>query len=180
MFLASLVIRATAEPGQLENQVARAVRQTHPNLAVLSARTMHTQVERSLRQERLLASLSTAFGLTALFLVCIGLYGVISQWSAQRSREIGLRMALGATSAGVRWMVLRQAFLLVIAGVFVGLPAAAAVGRLLTRMLFGVRPVEPLTFTLAALAMFMVAVLAAYLPARRASRVDPMMALRSE
>jgi putative ABC transport system permease protein len=89
-------------------------------------------------------------------------------------------MALGATTTGVRWLVLRQAFLLVLAGVTVGLPAAAGVGRLLRGLLFGLSPIDPARLTLAALVMFVVAAAAAYLPARRASRVDPMVALRAE
>jgi ABC-type antimicrobial peptide transport system permease subunit len=128
----------------------------------------------------MLALLSTAFGAVALFLVCVGLYGVISQWAVQRTREIGVRMALGATAAGVRWMVLRRALLLVLAGVAVGVPAAMASSQLLRGVLFGVRPLDPRAIAGAALAMLAVAVLAAYLPARRASRVDPMAALRSE
>jgi ABC-type antimicrobial peptide transport system permease subunit len=146
----------------------------------MQVRTLRHQVEQALAHERLLALLSTAFGVTALLLVSLGLYGVVSQWASQRTREIGVRMALGATSSGVHWLVLRQAFTIVLAGVAVGLPAAIAAARLLEGLLFGVRPVHPPTLVGAALLMLAVAALAAYLPARRASRVDPMAALRVE
>src|SRR5256885_14241393 len=95
----------------------------------MSVRTMRSQVDRSLVRERLMATLSSTFGLVALFLVCLGLYGVISQWAAQRTQEIGVRMALGATPGSVRWLVLRQAFALVLAGGTRGLPPAAAAPR---------------------------------------------------
>jgi predicted permease len=179
-FLNSLEVRAAGDPALLADQVRAAVQQAYPSLPVPSVRTMASRVEQSLNQERLLAVLSTAFGLTALFLVCIGLYGVISQWAGQRTQEIGLRMALGATTTTVHWMVLRQSFVPVLAGVLVGLPAAMAASRLIRSLLFGVTPVDPATLTAATAVMFAVAALAAYLPARRASRVDPMMALRCE
>jgi predicted permease len=179
-YLRSLEVRAVGDPAALAAAIRRAVREANPNLPVPSVRTLRSQVERSLTQERLLAALSTAFGLAALFLVCLGLYGVISQWAAQRTREIGVRIALGATTGGVRWMVLRQAFALVLAGVALGLPAAMAASRLLKGFLFGLSPTDPAILTAAPLALFAVATAAAYLPARRASRVDPMEALRCE
>jgi ABC-type antimicrobial peptide transport system permease subunit len=133
-----------------------------------------------LRRERLLATLSAAFGLAAVFLVSIGLYGVISQWTTQRTQEIGVRMALGATLASVRWMVLRQVLALVGAGLALGVPAALASARVLERLLFGLSPVNPPILALAALTMVAVSAAAAYLPARRAARLDPIAALRSD
>jgi predicted permease len=179
-FLDSLEVRTAGEPALLADQVRRAVHELRPELPILGVRTMRSQVERALTGERALATLSTAFGVTALFLVCVGLYGVVSQWAAQRTREIGVRMALGATAAGVRWMVMRQAFLLVVAGLAVGLPAALAIGRLLRGFLYGVTPADPVAALGATLVIFAVAALAAHLPARRASRIDPMTALRQE
>ena len=176
----ALQVRALVDPALVAEQVRLAVRQANAQLRVSDVRTMPAAVERSLGRERLLVTLSSSFGLAALFLVCVGLYGLISQWAAQRSREIGLRMALGSTSAGVRWLVLRQALRLVVAGVAIGVPAALAASQLLRGLLFGVAPLDPTTLTLAGLLMFAVAMVAAYLPARRASRVDPMMALRCE
>jgi ABC-type antimicrobial peptide transport system permease subunit len=182
-FQTSMQVRADdrlADLAPLADQLHRAVRETHAGLRVFTAGSVREQAERSLAQERLLATLSTAFGLAALFLVCVGLYGVIAQWAEQRTAEIGVRVALGASRRGVLWMVLRQAFALVLAGVAVGLPAAMGASRLLETFLFGVRPMDPTTLALAALVMFAVAALAAYLPARRASRIDPMTALRHE
>jgi predicted permease len=178
--LASLQVRGEGDPAQLADAVRAAVRAADARLPLTNLRSLGTQVDRTLRGERLLAVLSSAFGLTALFLVAIGLYGVIAQWAALRTREIGVRMALGATSGGVRWLVLRQAFALVMVGLLVGIPAALASSRLLEGMLFGVRPMHAPTVAGAGLLMLAVAALAAYLPAWRASRVDPMKALRYE
>jgi predicted permease len=180
----SLAIRVdprAGSPARLGQRIRR-VLQDHPGVAATSVTltTMREQLERSLRHERLLALLAGAFGLAALSLVCLGLYGVISQWAAQRSAEIGVRVALGAPPAGVRWMVMRQALALVAAGVAVGLPAALGASHLLRGALFGVEPMDPPTFTLAAAAMLAVTMAAAYLPARRATRTDPMTALRHE
>ena len=156
------------------------MRETNASLPVLSVRTLHEQVERSLAGDRILAVLATAFGLAALLLVCLGLYGVISQWAAQRTSEIGVRLALGATPSLVQRMVLGQALRLLLVGVAIGLPVAWWLSRLTKPILFGIRPVEPLPFALAVLLLLAVATLAAYLPARRAARVDPMVALRWE
>jgi predicted permease len=180
LLASSLEVRAAGDPSLLAHQVRRAVHDAHSGLPFLNVRTLRAQIDRTLMQDRLLATLATAFGLTALFLVAVGLYGVIAQWAAQRTREIGVRMALGATSGSVRWLVLRQAVVLVVIGLLLGIPAALAASRLLKGMLFGVEPMHPPTVIGAGLVMFAVAALAAYLPARRASRVDPMAALRCE
>jgi len=176
----ALQVRAAGDPASLAEQVRRAVQSVNAGLRISEVKTMRTAVDQSLREERLLATLSSSFGLAALFLVCLGLYGVIAQWTGQRTQEIGVRMALGATRGGVQWLVLRQAFVLVLAGVVIGLPAAAAGARVIEGLLYGVPPSDPVTLALAGLSLFLVAAAAAYLPARRASRADPMMALRSE
>jgi predicted permease len=178
--LSMLAVRGAGDVLALTAAVRGAVRAAMPGLPMTDVRTLRSQVDRSLTGERLLAALASAFGLAALFLVAVGLYGVISQWAAQRTREIGVRMAVGATSSGVRWLVLRQAFVLVAIGVAVGVPAALAAARLLTGLLYGVPPMHPPTVATAAVLLFAVAALAAYLPARRASRVDPMSALRCD
>ena len=180
--LSQLQVRAAAgvDPALLAAQVRAVPDQVWPNLTVTWLRTMRAQVEQSLIKERLLSTLSTAFGLCALFLVSVGLYGVVSQWAGQRTAEIGVRMALGATAPQVRGLVMRQASTLVLAGVAVGLPAAVAAAHLFRSLLFGVSPVEPAALLLAALLLAAVATLAAYLPARRASRISPMAALRVE
>jgi predicted permease len=178
--LGSLEVRTAADPERIAEQVRRVVREAHPGVPITNVKTMHAQVERSLRQERVLAVLSSVFGVASLLLVSIGLYGVVSEWAGQRTREIGLRMALGATAAGVRWMVLREGFAVVALGVVIGLPAAAAASRLLTGLLFGLSPTDPTALAAASVTLFGVAAAAAYLPARGASRMDPMVALRTE
>ena len=178
--LGSLEVRALGDPARLAAEVRRAVAEAAPQLTVLGVRTMQAQIERSLMKERLMATLSITFGVAALLLVCLGLYGVMAEWAAQRTREIGLRMALGATAGGVRWLVLRQALVVVVAGLVVGLPASLAGGRLLSGFLFGIEPTDAATLGASALALAALAALAAYLPARRASRVTPMAALRAE
>jgi predicted permease len=179
-FLESLQVRTAADPALLADQVRRAVHELQPEVPIVSVRTMRSQVERALTGERALATLSSAFGFIALFLVCVGLYGVVSHWAAQRRREIGVRMALGATAGGVHWMVMRQAFALVTIGLALGLPAALVVARLLRGFLYGLGPADPATLGGAALVMLAVATLAAHLPARRAATLDPMVALRED
>jgi predicted permease len=178
--LRSLEVRSAVDPALLIEAVRRAAAEAHADLTPSGARTMRSQVNRSLMQERLLATLSCAFGFAALFLVSLGLYGVVAQWAGQRTREIGVRMALGATAGGVRRLVLGQGIGLVAVGVTLGLPAALAAGRLLAAFLFEVRPTDPPAVAAAALTLLLVATAAAYGPARRASRVDPMTALRAE
>jgi predicted lysophospholipase L1 biosynthesis ABC-type transport system permease subunit len=179
-YLSSLEVRAMGDPALLAESIRRTVRAAHPGLPAPSVTTLEQHRELSLGQDRLVAVLANAFGLAALFLVCVGLYGVITHWAAQRTREIGLRMALGAPAGGVRWLVLRQALGLVVAGMAVGVPASLASARLLQGLLFGVMPGDPVMLAAPAVAMLGVTLAAAYLPARRASRVDPMIALRAE
>ena len=139
-FLNSLEVRSTGDPAALAAEIRRVVRETNASLPVLSVRTLHQQVERSLAGDRILATLATAFGLAALLLVCLGLYGVISQWAAQRTTEIGVRLALGATPSLVQRMVLGQALRLLLIGVAIGLPVAWWLSGLTKPVLFGIRP----------------------------------------
>src|SRR5262249_47586769 len=126
------------------------------------------------------ARLSSFFGLLALLLVCIGLYGMMSYGVARRTNEIGIRMALGSQRGDVIWMVMRETLLLVIIGVVIGLAASLAANRLIESMLYGLTPNDPTTILLAMLLMTSVAAFAGYLPARRASLIDPLAALRYE
>jgi predicted permease len=176
----SLEVRGTGDPALLTQQVRRAVAEAQSGLVLTDVRPFTEQVARSIVRERLLALLAGAFGLSALFLVAIGLYGVIAQWAAQRTRELGIRMALGATPAGVRWLVLRQALSLVLIGLGLGIPAAIGVSQLLQGLLFQVDPLDLRALSGSAFALAAVATFAAYLPALRASRVDPVTALRCE
>jgi predicted permease len=179
-FLQGLEVRTAGDPGLLAERIRRTVGEAHPDLLVTAINPVRGQLDRSLWQERLVAALATAFGVVALFLVCVGLYGVMSQAVGQRTNEIGLEMALGATAASVRWKVLREALVVVLMGLAVGLPTALGASRLLTDLLYGLGPTDPLTLAVSTLVMLAVALLATYLPARRASLIDPMTALRCE
>jgi ABC-type antimicrobial peptide transport system permease subunit len=143
-------------------------------------RTVGEQVENSLITERLLATLSSGFGLLATLLAAMGLYGVMAFMVARRTREIGIRMALGASGGSVVWMVMREVLLLVGLGVAIGLPAAWGLTRLVQAQLFGVSAGDALTLCLATVGIAVVALLSGYLPARRATAIDPMRALRWE
>jgi len=137
-------------------------------------------VDESLVQERFIAQTASAFSLVALMLACIGLYGVMSNAVTRRTSEIGIRMALGAKSRDVVKLVMREVLLLVGFGAVIGLVAAFATMRLVANLLFGVRPGDPLTIVFATSLLIIVAAVAGYLPARRASQVDPLIALRAE
>jgi ABC-type antimicrobial peptide transport system permease subunit len=160
--------------------VSSELRVTAPGILLKNVATLSEQVDQSLLQERLVATLSLFFGLLALLLACIGLYGVMSYDVARRTHELGVRMALGAQRSDVISMVLRESMLLVVIGALIGLGSALAATKLISSLLYGLSPTDPLTIELAALLMLAVAALASYLPARRASQVDPMAALRME
>jgi ABC-type antimicrobial peptide transport system permease subunit len=142
--------------------------------------TVTERVRDLLGNEMVIAKLTTMFAVLAVALACIGLYGVISYAVAGRTREIGVRIALGASPGDVLWLVLRKAVLLVAIGVAIGIPLSTAATTGLRGMIFGVRPVDPLSIGVATLLLAMVGPLAAFLPARRATKVDPVDALRNE
>jgi putative ABC transport system permease protein len=143
-------------------------------------RALSTQVEMAMAQERMMATLASGFGGLALVLACVGLYGLLNYSVARRTREIGIRMALGAQRRGVIGMEVRTAARLVAAGMALGLPAAWLASRWVKSMLFGLAPTDPATIAGAAAVLAGAALAAAYLPARRASKVDPVTALREE
>lgn len=157
-----------------------AVRKLDPNLPVYSMKTMEHQRDDSLAVERLAASLSAAFGVLATILAAIGLYGVMAFLVTRRTREIGIRMALGAMTGNVVWLVMREVLFLAGIGVAIGLPAALAVTRLLGSQLYGIDSSDPATIVGATLGLLAIALLSGYIPARRATRIDPITALRYE
>jgi len=175
-----IAVRTSGPPAMAVAAVQRALREVEPNLPILRVNTVEGQLEHTLTQERLIAVLSGLFGVLALLLSCLGLYGLISYRVARRTSEIGIRLALGASPAGVLRLVLQESLLLVLAGIAVGLPAAVAVTRAFSSRLFGVGPTDPLTLAAGPCLMLAVAALAAFCPARRARSVDPMAALRCE
>jgi len=151
-----------------------------PSLPVNSVTTLDENLSRNLTQERLIAQLSAFFGLLALLLAAVGLYGVLSYAIARRTNEIGIRMALGASRVQVAGMILRETLTLVVIGTVIGVPVAIGASRLVTSRLYGLKGADPVTLIIAVLVLAIVAVAAAYLPARRASKVDPLVALRYE
>jgi putative ABC transport system permease protein len=178
-FPTTLAVRVSGLPGQAASAIQRTLQSAMPE-ALIDVRLLSRQVEATLVQERMMATLASGFGLLALTLTSVGLYGLLAYSVAQRTREIGIRMALGAQGTKVVVMVLRSGARLVIIGIALGLPAAWAASRSIGSMLFGLTPTDPATTTGAIIALAAVGQLAAYLPARRASRVDPLVALRHE
>jgi ABC-type antimicrobial peptide transport system permease subunit len=160
--------------------VRQAVRAVDGELPVFDVRTQAQQIDSTMARERLFVTLTSAFGVLALLLACVGIYGILTQNVARRTSEIGIRMALGAARRDVLVMVLREAALLAAIGVGIGVAAAAGLGRYVEAMLFGVTARDPIVMAGAAAAMLAVALLAGWLPAWRACRLNPMTALRHE
>jgi predicted permease len=174
----TLAVRTTGDPSALEPTLSKEARGAGPDILITNVATLASQVDQSLLEERLVSTLASFFGVLALLLASIGLYGSMSYSVARRTHEIGIRMALGASGTGVVRLVLWDAILTIAAGVAIGVPVAIAGGKYVRSQLFGLSPADPLTLSLACLALAAVALFAGYLPARRASRVDPMAALR--
>jgi predicted permease len=173
-------VRTRMEPAVVVPSLRKAVAAVDRNLPLMDVRTQAEQIDESIGQERLMAALTVAFGVLALVLACIGIYGLMAYTVARRTNEIGLRLALGAQATQVMGMVLREALWLALAGVVAGGAAALALTRTLQSMLFGLRPDDPVTFAVAALLLLAVALLAGLVPARVAARVNPMEALRHD
>ena len=176
----SLHVRTTGEPGAMIAAVRRAVQSLDTNLPVYNIRTLEEQKNSSLYTSRMAATLLTVFGLLALGLAAVGLYGVMAYAVNQRTREIGIRLALGAQRNDILRQVLLESMSIVTIGLALGLSGAIAATRLVRNFLYGVTATDLMTFAGAALLLVGVALLANYLPARRASRTDPLVALKSE
>ncbi|MGB2640075.1 MAG: FtsX-like permease family protein, partial [Candidatus Acidiferrum sp.] len=178
--VATYVVRTESAPGALAGSIRRAVSEFNGNAVFFGAETMDHIVSQSLAARRFAMILLAVFAGLALLLSSIGIYGVISYVVGQRTREIGIRMALGAQRSDVLKIVLGEAASLAVIGVVIGLVAAAGLTRLMAKIIYGVSSTDPLTFSLVAIVLTLVALAACYIPARRAMRVDPMVALRYE
>jgi predicted permease len=173
-------VRTTGDPTQMTAAIRRVVQKMDSTLPAFNVSTFEEQLARSLTNEHLFAALSTAFGALATLLAAVGLYGVMAYAVTRRTREIGIRIALGARRMHVAGPVLREAVVLVTIGLGLGLGAAWWLTRYVESQLYGVAPHDPLTLTACAVALTTIAGLAAWLPARRATQIDPLAALRSE
>lgn len=175
-----LELRVQGSTERAEELIRREIQGVDPNLQIESISPAQTLIDDDLLQERLIAKLATSFSVLALILASIGLYGVMSYLTQRRVTEVGIRMALGASRSSVVGMVLKETFLVTLVGLAIGLAASALLGKLISSSLYGVGAYDPLTAALASVCILMAAFLAGWLPARRASRVDPMVALRTE
>jgi predicted permease len=173
-------VRTTRNPEATMGAVRAALREIEPNLPITNFKTLERQLDESLVTERMIAMLSSAFGALATLLAVIGLYGVMAFLVTRRSREIGIRMALGAQSANVLWLVMREVLVLVGVGIAAGAPAAIALASVVRAQLYGVEPADPLSLTLGILLLAGVSLLAGFVPARRAANYDPVRVLRYE
>jgi predicted permease len=173
-------LRTALDPAYMQTAVLAAVKGVDGHLPVYSVKSLDDQLDSSLVEERLVASLSSVFGLLALVLTCVGLYGLMAYSVNRRTGEIGIRMALGAERARIALMVLRETLVLVGCGLAIGIPAAVVASRLIASQLFGLKAGDPGTLLAACAVMAAVTMIATYLPARRAASVEPMQALRNE
>ena len=177
---ATFAVRTAGPPNALTPAVRETLRQIDPRLPMMNVTTQTAAIEERLSAERLYAVAYTSFGGLATLLAAVGLFGLASYTVTQRTGEIGIRMALGAPSAGVAWMVLRESLVLVATGVAAGVGTVLLAGRLVASLIHGLAPTDPLTIVQAAIVLTGIAAVAGYLPARRAARVDPMTALQDE
>jgi predicted permease len=180
MYLGDFVVRYTGDFASVADLVRRTIHDADHTLPITDVTTMDEWVARSITDQRVVAQLSTFFGLLAIFLSAIGIYGLMSYMVSRRTNEIGIRMALGAERMHVRWLVMREVLVLVAIGIAIGVPAVLLSSRLVASMLFGLHATDAASLLAAVAVMLAIAALAGYLPARRASRVDPMVALRYE
>ncbi len=173
-------VRTAADPKAMIPILRRVVDETDPNIPLFGVKTQSEQIDEILSQEWLFARLSSFFGALALLLACVGLYGVMSYAVLRRTNEIGIRIVLGAEREQVLWMVLRESLLLIAVGIAIGLPIALAATRFISSQLYGLKATDPSTIAAATMVLAAVAAFAGYIPARRATKVDPMVALRYE
>jgi ABC-type antimicrobial peptide transport system permease subunit len=176
----SLALRTSLPTSALEAQIRGAIQSIDPGLPVFNVTSMDKVLDASLASRRFSANLVTGFAVVALLLASIGIYGLLAYMVSQRSREIGIRMALGARGDDILRMFLHKGVALAGVGIVAGLVVSASTASLMASLLYGVRPHDPVVFLIVPLLLFAVAALASYLPARRAMKIDPMVALRHE
>jgi predicted permease len=176
----NIQIRTAGDPNSFTNSVRQTINGLDDKIPIFGVTTLEEQVHGTLKQDRLIAQLVSFFGALALILACIGLYGVMAHGVARRTNEIGIRMALGARGGNIAWMILRETLLLVVIGLAIGIPVAVFAARFISSQLFGLNPTDPAALIGAAVLLTLVALIAGYVPARRASRVNPLNALRYE
>ena len=176
----TFALRTSGDPLQYVNTVREIVRQADARVPVTNVKTQAAQIDQIMNQEIILARLCTAFALLALLIACVGLYGTMAYTVARRTGEIGIRMALGAQRGAVVWMVLRQVFVLAMAGLAIGVPMALGTSKFVESFLFDVKPNSPAALAEAVAILLSAVLLAGYVPARKASRIDPMTAVRHE
>jgi ABC-type antimicrobial peptide transport system permease subunit len=174
------LVRTAADPAATLGAIREAVRSVDPELPMMDVSTQSEQIDKNLQQERVFAEAYAMFGALAMLIAAIGLFGLMSYSVARRTNEIGIRMALGAQQAAVLRLIMGESMALVVGGVALGLFAALALGRLVTALLFGLAPTDGPTIVTATIVMLVVSAIAGYLPARRAARVDPIIALHYE
>jgi putative ABC transport system permease protein len=180
MFMANLVVRAKEDPRQITDSVLAAIHRIDPEQPVAAIESLDSVLSSSVSRPRFQMVLLLVFAVLALTLSAVGVYGVISYSVQQRSREIGIRLALGAQGSSLVKLILKEALSLAMVGLIVGIVCVLALTRVLSSLLFEVRPYDPLTLLAASLVLLTTAALAAYLPAFRATRIDPLLTLRSE
>ncbi|HEY7183547.1 MAG TPA: FtsX-like permease family protein, partial [Blastocatellia bacterium] len=176
----TLAIRTVGDPMAIAPAVREAMRRLDDSLPPYDVKTLEQRVSDSVAPRRFLVSLMSLFALLALALAATGIYGVLSYLVAQRTREIGIRMALGATAGAVLSLILKRGMAPILIGTAIGLAGAVALTRLIKTLLFGVSAADPTTFALMASLLVVIALIASYIPARRATKVDPLAALRHE
>ncbi len=176
----TVYLRTSVDPREIMPIIRQKVGRLDPRIPIYDMRTTEQQLDLSLRTERLVASLSTVFGFLATLLAVVGLYGVMAYTVARRTREIGIRMALGAQQGNVLWLIMREVIVVLAAGILVGIPAAVGLSRLVRSQLYGLTPHDPGTIVAATLVLSFIACLAGLIPALRASRIDPTRSLRYE
>jgi predicted permease len=176
----TFVIRTAMDPKALMPEIRTAASRFDSNLLIKDMKTQMEQINQNIYQERLIANLSSLFALLALIVACVGIYGLLSYQVSRRTYEIGIRLALGAQRSDVLNLVMWQGAILAVLGALIGIAAALALTRYLQSFLFGVKPSDPVTIAAVAIGLIAVALLASYIPARRAMKTDPMVALRYE